>query len=443
MDIKLDNVIAYVFVVWYSFMILISILGQCVAQLRYNKRPRPKSSTLPWQQIQGVSILRPLKGLDLQLEANLRSSFEQNYPKFELIFSVASAKDASIPIVQRLMKEYNKVDSRLIIGDQKIGINPKINNLIKSYNAAKHDILWILDSNVHVHTDTLGRSVDELEKPGIGLVHHLPIAIEPTSYAAHVEQVFLNTNHAKMYLAINKVGIASCVMGKSNLYRKSDLDKAGGLKAFGKYMAEDNIIGEALWALGLRHRMSADMACQVLGNITPKEYCGRRARWVRLRKYIVTAATLVEPITESIVCGCMGAWGFNHLWPTIFSIKYFLFFHWLCWCLNDYWLYRTLLNVTSSVSSSSSSSSSSFSSSYTAATPSSSPFLTSSGIDTSFYNVTKNNQKSHSHWIHFIRAWFSREILALPLYLYAMFGTEISWRNQKYKCLSDGTAVAI
>lgn len=88
-------------------------------QLRYNKKPKPKSSTLPWQQVPGVSILRPLKGLDLQLETNLRSSFQQNYPKFEILFSVASAEDPSIPIVQRLMKEYNKVDSQLIIGKDK------------------------------------------------------------------------------------------------------------------------------------------------------------------------------------------------------------------------------------------------------------------------------------------------------------------------------------
>lgn len=65
---------------------------------------------------EGVSILRPLKGVDLELEANLRSSFIQNYSKFEIIFSVASSKDAAIPIVKRLMKEYHEVDSRLIIG---------------------------------------------------------------------------------------------------------------------------------------------------------------------------------------------------------------------------------------------------------------------------------------------------------------------------------------
>ncbi|KAI8096866.1 glycosyltransferase family 21 protein [Halteromyces radiatus] len=409
MTIQIDDIIAYVFVTWYVFMIILSILGQCVAQLRYNKKPKPKSSSLPLSQVPGVSILRPMKGLDLELEANLRSSFQQDYPKFELLFSVASADDPCIPVVQRLMNEYTKVDSRLIIGEQIVGINPKINNMIQSYNSAKYDIIWILDSNVHVDENTLGRSVDELQKPGIGLVHHLPMATQPASYAAQVEQVFLNTNHAKMYLAINAVGIASCVMGKSNLYRRSDLDKVGGLAMFGKYMAEDNIVGEALWAQGLRHAMSADMACQVLGKISPKEYCGRRARWVRLRKYIVTAATLTEPFTESIVCGSMGAWALHHLWPTTFtSMTYVFVLHWIAWCMNDYWLYRTLLDQSSS------------------------PVI---------YRSKK--LASQYAWPDFLRAWITREVLALPLYLYAMVGTEISWRHQRYRCLSDGTAVAI
>lgn len=286
-------------------------------------------------------------------------------------------------------------------GDRLVGINPKVNNMIKSYESAKYDIIWILDSNVHVSTGTLGRSVDELSRPGIGLVHHLPVAMQPTSYAAEVEHLFLDTNHAKMYLAINRVGVASCVMGKSNLYRRSDLDKVGGLAAFGQYMAEDNIVGEALWALGLRHRMSADTACQVLGRISPAEYCRRRARWVRLRKYIVTAATLTEPFTESIVCGWMGATGAHLLWGI--SPWYFFSIHWLVWCINDFALYRVLVSTAS------------------------------------------HARRPHvpiSVW-RFVRGWLTRECLALPLYLYAMLGTSIMWRGQEYRCLRDGTAVAM
>ncbi|KAF7720947.1 hypothetical protein EC973_005739 [Apophysomyces ossiformis] len=372
------------------------------SQKRYRRKPNPISAKLPAEDAPGVSILRPLRGLDLELGENLRSSFEQQYPKFEIIFSVASTDDPAIPVVQR------GTEADVQTGDRQIGINPKVNNMVESYRTAKYDIVWILDSNVHVDRDTLGRSVDMLMQPGIGLVHHLPVAVLPSSYAAEIEHVFLDTNHAKMYLAINAVGVASCVMGKSNLYRRSDLDRVGGLEAFANYMAEDNIIGEALWGMGLRHCMSADSACQVLGRLSPLEYCRRRARWVRIRKYIVTAATLTEPFTESIVCGVMGAWGSY----VLFGISFWAFFgiHWLAWFLNDYALYRIL-------------------------------------VATSSFRSRRVTQPTCSQqpvrFLRFCRAWLAREILALPLYLYAMFGTEILWRDQSYRCLSDGTAVAM
>lgn len=85
-------------------------------QSRYRNKPKPKSSKLSYSEAEGVSIIRPLKGADLELEANLRSSFIQNYPKFEIIFSVASPKDPAIKIVNELIKEFHHVDSRLIIG---------------------------------------------------------------------------------------------------------------------------------------------------------------------------------------------------------------------------------------------------------------------------------------------------------------------------------------
>lgn len=85
-------------------------------QSRYRHKPEPISSKLSSAEAEGVSIIRPLKGVDLELEANLRSSFVQYYPKFEINFSVASPEDPAIEIVETLMKEFHQVDSRLIIG---------------------------------------------------------------------------------------------------------------------------------------------------------------------------------------------------------------------------------------------------------------------------------------------------------------------------------------
>ena len=243
---------------------------------------------------------------------NLESSFLQDYTNFEIIFSVAEEGDAAIPIVRQLMQKYPKVPSRLIVGDVQEVVNPKIRNMLRSYRAAAFDILWVIDSNVLTSTSTLYNSVQLLTaptKPGarpIGLVHHLPFAIYPdTNLGSRVEQAFLCSTHAKMYLAINWVAVASCVTGKSCLYRKSDLERAAdkkrlsgrghalsegtdGLAAFGKYLGEDNMIGEAIWDdLGMRHAMGGDIAGNAVGSMQFSTYFRRRVRWIRVRKYMV------------------------------------------------------------------------------------------------------------------------------------------------------------
>ena len=69
------------------------------------------SSTAP-----GVSILRPLKGLDTNLYENLESTFNQEYPNYEIIFSVADERDQALPVVQALVSRYPNIKVDVIIG---------------------------------------------------------------------------------------------------------------------------------------------------------------------------------------------------------------------------------------------------------------------------------------------------------------------------------------
>lgn len=61
-------------------------------------------------------MLRPLKGLDPNLFENLESTFTQEYPKFEIIMSVADTDDKALLVVQDLMTKYPAVDARVIVG---------------------------------------------------------------------------------------------------------------------------------------------------------------------------------------------------------------------------------------------------------------------------------------------------------------------------------------
>ncbi|KAJ1900138.1 Ceramide glucosyltransferase [Kickxella alabastrina] len=382
------DVVAYVVVTIAIFQWLLILISHLVLQRRYVKlRPfvdRPADEYPP------VTIIRPLKGVDKNMRRTLESSFCQEYPaSFEILFAVEDPEDPAIALVEDLIKQHPKVAARVLVGQDNVGINPKVNNMLKAFTRAQSDLLWICDSNVHTDSGTLRRSVDlMLDNKRVGVVHHVVFSESADTLGAMLDNAFLVTNHCRMYLAINAVGTASCLMGKSNLYYKSALDSVGGLASFGQYLAEDNMIGQALWRLGWQHTMTGDLARQPADIGTFAEYCSRRIRWVRTRMYNVPIATMYEPMTESIVLGLLTACALKRLYAYDTIISFGAFF--LCWF----------------------------------------------GFDMMFFY--RINHGSPSSWPQFVLSWLCREALALPLWAVAIVGDTVVWRGQKFRILKDG-----
>ncbi|KAJ1642084.1 Ceramide glucosyltransferase [Coemansia erecta] len=380
---------AYAVLAVAAFQWFLILVSHYVLQRRYvNKRPfvdRMPSDYPP------VSIIRPLKGIDRHMRRTLESSFSQQYPApFEIIFAVEDPDDPAIAVVGELIEQYPKVIACVLIGRDNVGINPKVNNMIKAFAQAQNDLLWICDSNVYTDCGTLRRSVDlMLDDKRVGVVHHVVFSESPDTMGAMLDNAFLATNHCRMYLAINALGVASCLMGKSNLYYKSALDRVGGLASFGQYLAEDNMIGQALWHSGWKHAMTGDLARQPTDIDSFSEYCRRRIRWVRVRKYNVTAATLYEPFTESIALGLLTAWALHYLYAFDAAMSFATFF--LCWFAMDMLF---------------------------------------------FYRINGNSPAS---WPWFVLGWLCREALALPLWTIAIVGNAVVWRGQKFKLHINGT----
>ena len=189
-------------VAWWTGVVLIGCVGLSVARTRYAP-PFDKPAFEGDDEAPGVTILRPLSGLDNNLYENLEASFRQRYPrgKVEILLCVAREDDQAVPIARTLMRAFPDVDARLLMGESDIGVNPKVNNLAQAYREAKHDLVWIVDSNVLTSFGTLARSVVAIRQPRIGLVHHLPFALFGDSdLGSGVENAFLGTQHAKMYL---------------------------------------------------------------------------------------------------------------------------------------------------------------------------------------------------------------------------------------------------
>src|SRR5882757_6746355 len=115
--------VTYVLLVLLAGAVVYSLLS-IVAALRYlSVRPPALNSLEP------ISILKPLAGLDLGLESNLRTFFEQDYPAFEILFAVADAADPAVAIVEKLQRDYPTLPSRLLITGESPYPNAKVYSL--------------------------------------------------------------------------------------------------------------------------------------------------------------------------------------------------------------------------------------------------------------------------------------------------------------------------
>ncbi|RLV82535.1 Ceramide glucosyltransferase [Meyerozyma sp. JA9] len=524
--------------IWYIVILVAAYSGFFALVTRFRKSP---NYPLNERDMEPVSIIRPLKGIEPEMYSCLESSFLQNYPlsNFEILFCVDDTNDAAIPVVQSLIQRYPRVSAQILVSEhdpqthqstQHFGPNPKVNNLAKGFRAAKHDILWVMDSNVWASPNVLRNSVKALNYntnngvPVSGsrrnkLVHHVPLAVSvspqetvgeaaatlasanlgdfaepkfskfPNSFSsssspasssasssssiaqlphtqhstgpsagqstpagrrllkkfgAKLDEMFLLTSHSKFYVSLNNLAVAPCVNGKSNIYRRSDLDLAvaaipirhsaffntpavrndalqltreaapgNSIKFFSKYIGEDNMIGIALWEnLHGRTGLTSDVVIQPLSGTdnTVGNYVERRVRWLRVRKYMVLAATLIEPTTESIICGVYGTYAvstvFFNQW---FNWKYFAF-HMAVWILTDYCQYYTLVHNIA-------------------------------GFDNPPKWLAKHNLPPlKRRFFTWIQVWWMRELLALPIWVSAMYGHEIDWRGRPFKIKPDLSA---
>src|SRR5262245_8023294 len=163
-----------------------------------------------------VSVIRPVCGLDNQEQATLASTFELTWPEAELLFCVASPGDPAVPFLRRLIAAHKHKNACLLIGDKRETANPKLNNVMKGWQAAKSDWIILADSNLLLPTNYVEQLLGRFT-PDAGLVCAPPIGSAPSGFWAEVECGFLNTYQARWQYAADAVGFGFA-QGKSMLW---------------------------------------------------------------------------------------------------------------------------------------------------------------------------------------------------------------------------------
>ncbi|ODH41597.1 hypothetical protein ACO22_01365 [Paracoccidioides brasiliensis] len=267
-----------------------------------------------------------------------------------------------------------------------------------------------------------------------------------------LEELFLSSSHAKFYSAINTIVIAPCVVGKSTMFRRSHLNyltspsvskprsaqqRRPGIDYFSDNICEDYLISDYLFKgkfqdkageiWGRQRLVYGDLAIQPVTNMSVKAYIHRRIRWLRVRKFTVLLATLVEPGTESFLCSTYLAFALTTLLPRLFpqysgSLSSWGTFAviWLIsiiyWATIDWLLYIKL---------------------HSAATVEVDEHTPPFALPPSRFprrSIFGAKRQFHEWFL----AWLGRETLALPIWLCAFYGgSTVVWKDHKFSVGMD------
>jgi ceramide glucosyltransferase len=268
-------------------------LAVTAARLRRADQPAPSPGTES-----PVSLLRPVCGIDNFAAETLASTFRIDYPNYEIIFCVARADDPSMAVLHGLIDAHPEVPARLLVGDDRISANPKLNNLVKGWEAAQHQWIVLADSNVLMPPDYMRRLLSRW-RPDTGAVCSMPIASCPHNFWAEIECAFLNTLQARYQYVSESLGFGFA-QGKTMLFRRDLVERGGGIRALAADAAEDAATTKMVHSLGLHVHLVDTPFEQPLGWRSARQVWSRQLRWARLRRASFPGLFLPEIFLGSV-----------------------------------------------------------------------------------------------------------------------------------------------
>jgi ceramide glucosyltransferase len=230
----------------------------------------------------GISILKPLKGIDPEIYESFRSHCLQDYPEYEIIFGVSDPSDPAIESVRRLQREFPDRRIRMIVSSTILGANVKVSNLAQMIADARYGCLIVNDSDIRVEPDYLQRVTAPLADSRLGMLTCLYRGVASATLGSRLESLGISTDFCASVLAARQVeGGIRFGLGSTLAFRRADLKKIGGFNCFVDYLADDYELGKRIAALGLNIKLSDVVVETYLPAYRLQDFFAHQLRWAR------------------------------------------------------------------------------------------------------------------------------------------------------------------
>jgi ceramide glucosyltransferase len=290
-----------------------------IAAERYRRHPQP--ATAPSS---GISILKPLAGMDDGLEDNLRSYFEQDYAPMELLFAVRTADDAPAQVVRALAAQYPDVSTRIVMVGDPPYLHDKVYKLQSLLDIAQYALVAMADSDIRVGRDFCRRIAAEFSAPKLAIETCPYRAVAGRSLWSRLEALNMNIDFsAGIFTAAMLEGVKFAV-GPTIVARREVLEALGGIARFKDYVSsEDFMLGQTAAAEGFGVDLSSYIIEHRIGSEPMGKNFAHRIRWGRTTRRSRPAGYFGQFFTypvSALICICFAF----PLWKPLLAITVLL-----------------------------------------------------------------------------------------------------------------------
>jgi len=282
-----------------------------IAAARYRRAGAPPLPNLP-----PVSVLRPLAGAEDNIEANLRSLFEQSYPHFEILMSIHETSDPAAEVALRVMAAHPDIPARLIIAGASQFPNAKVWSLRALLAESRYELIVMSDSDISLEKKALRTVVSELEQLGVALVTCPYRATGGPGFWSRIEALGLNTDFLGGLLTARLLNGMDFAIGCTIATRRAELEAIGDLEHLQRYLAEDFMMGRLMHGGGKTVLLSNCIIQHHIGNAGFRQNWKHRLRWARSTRrsrrmgYVGEIFTRTTAISLAVWLVEPRAWGF-------------------------------------------------------------------------------------------------------------------------------------
>ena len=268
----------------------------------------------------GVSILKPVKGVDARMYAGLVSHCVQDYAgEFELVFGVSSLEDAAVREVARLRVEYPGVSIRLVECKERLGASGKMSNLVQMLPEARFEHVIVNDSDIRVSPKYLERVMAGFGDERVGLVTVPYVGWAEGGVWSKLEALGISTDFMPGVLVARKLeGGIRFGLGSTLATTKTALAAIGGFEGMVDQLADDYELGARLSAAGYRVALVREVVETTVPAYTLRGFCEHQLRWARSTRdsrrwgYVGLGVTYVLPWSlMAMVASGFALWSFS------------------------------------------------------------------------------------------------------------------------------------